>query len=118
VNGEQFTVFPGFWVDSIQFDPEMWIVAQMSSLTIGLEEEHVLQANIFPNPVKDIINIHLNAEAENVTAHIYDLSGKVIYAVSLANGKQFTVPVSALATGTYILEIHSDQGILREKFVK
>ncbi len=118
IDGEQFTVFPGFWVDSIQFDPELWIVAQMSSLTIGLEEEHILNANIYPNPAEEFLHINLNSGVENIRASLYDLSGRNLYTSILPDGKQFSIPIATLSSGTYILELHSDQGVLRKKFVK
>lgn len=118
VNGEQFTVFPGFWVDSIQFDPEMWIVAQAPSITIGIEEENVLKANIYPNPASDILNVQFDTEIKNISINIFDLSGRIVFSSLLPDGKQFILPVSTIASGTYILEIYSDKGIMRKKFVK
>lgn len=117
INGEQFIVFPGFWVDSIQFDPEKWILAKDSTLTIGLEKENKLKANIFPNPVSEVLNIQLTVDAKNNSVNIYDLSGRNVFTSALPNGKLFSVSITGISSGTYILELKSDQGILRKKFV-
>ena len=54
VNGEQFTVSPGFWVDSVQFDPEKWILAQSTGIMVGVEENINLPASMYPNPQCDL----------------------------------------------------------------
>ena len=117
-NGEQFTVFPGFWVDSIQFDPDMWLIAQASSITIGIEGEDLLKANIYPNPAHDFMNVQFDSEIENISANIFDLSGRIVFSSNLPNGMQCSIPVSAIASGTYILEMNSNKGFMRKKFIK
>ena len=118
VNGQQFTVNPGFWVDSIKFDPDRWILAKVSNVTIGLENNATLSARVYPNPASDLLNVQLDAGAKNITASVYDLSGRSVYTAVLPDGNQFFIPVSTLSTGTYILELKADGGTLRKKFVK
>lgn len=118
VNGEQFTVSPGFWVDSIQFDPEKWILAQVSNITLGSEMENQITANVFPNPATDLLNIQLTSVAENISIHVFDLSGRNVLTYVFANGDQFALPVQSLSLGTYILEVNSDEGVFRKKFIK
>jgi aminopeptidase N len=117
-NGQQFTVFPGFWVDSIQFDPEIWLCANMSSLTIGLNEETELKGNIYPVPAKDMLNIQLISEAKDPVITIYDLGGRVVYRSIQGTGILFSIPVQNFSAGTYLVELRSDQKHLRKKFVK
>jgi aminopeptidase N len=118
ISGEQFTVFPGFWVDSIQFDPEKWLLAQTNSITIGLNDETSLQANIFPNPANDILNIKLQENAEEINITLYDLTGRELFNRPFNSSDFFTVPVEQLVPGTYILCLRSDKGIFRRKFIK
>lgn len=118
INGEQFTVFPGFWVDSIQFDPEKWILAKTNSITIGLNDETLLQASIFPNPAYDVLNIQMENEQENIHVCLYDLSGRELYNQVYNSSHFIIVPVDQLVSGTYFLSLTSDKGSFRKKFVK
>lgn len=118
INGEQFTVFPGFWVDSVQFDPERWILAKMNSLTIGLNDETSLQAKIFPNPANEVLNIQLEENVEDINITIYDLSGRELFCRPSNPSNFFTVPVEHLVPGTYLIYLRSDKGLFRRKFVK
>ncbi|MCL1868018.1 MAG: T9SS type A sorting domain-containing protein [Paludibacter sp.] len=67
--------------------------------------------NIFPNPVKNELQIE-NSQFENLQFEIIDLSGRQIINGNLSNTK--SVNVSALPSGIYILKI----GSLHGKFVK
>jgi aminopeptidase N len=117
-NGEQFTVFPGFWVDSIQFDPEIWLVANMNSFSVGLNEQIDLKGSVYPVPAMDVINIQTQTEIKNGTVTIYDLSGRSICSLVVGSGHQFSTSVSALSCGSYLIELRDGEKVLRRKFVK
>ena len=118
VNGEQFTVYPGFWVDSIQFDPEKWILAKLSGITIGIENEVSFSAAIYPNPVNDFLQIQLQSPTGEITINVLDLSGRMVQAHRFADGTSYMLDVNQLSSGTYILELISDNAVLRKKFIK
>jgi hypothetical protein len=117
-NGQQFTVSPGFWVDSVQFDPEKWLLAKSTGITIGLEENVELPASMYPNPAAEVVNIKTGKYIDHVSITIYDLSGRIVLTTLLGSGEQFTLPVQGIHTGTYMLELNSNQGTVRKKFVK
>lgn len=118
INGEQFTVFPGFWVDSIEFDPEKWIVSDLTGVTIGLQEENELQAKIFPNPAGEVLNVQFSSELINPSCKIFDLMGRTLYCSALGSASQFILPVDQLASGTYVLEFSTASNVVRRRFVK
>jgi hypothetical protein len=118
VNGEQFTVYPGFWVDSIQFDPEKWILAKLSGITIGIENEISFSAAIYPNPVNDFLQIQLQSPTGEITINVLDLSGRMVQAHRFADCTSYMLDVNQLSSGTYILELISDNAVLRKKFIK
>lgn len=80
----------------------------------GLEEaENVLALNVYPNPASDVINVEYNAVAGNYTVSLLDLQGRVIFSSDANNvaGTQTTaVPVSNIASGSYIVKV-SGNGI-------
>ncbi|MEL1243982.1 T9SS type A sorting domain-containing protein [Flavobacterium sp. DGU11] len=66
---------------------------------------------IYPNPVKNELNVAIRGTIEDTNAEIYDLTGRVIMHEKLNNA---TLNVSALPAGIYILKMGSSNA----KFVK
>lgn len=68
---------------------------------------------IFPNPVKDILNIKTNEKIKYL--EIFDMNGRLIQSI-ISPQKQ--VNVSELTKGTYVIKIISEKGSVTEKFIK
>jgi len=66
---------------------------------------------VYPNPVKDVLNITGNGMAAGTTTEIYDLAGRRIFHEKLSGA---TLNVSALPAGIYMLKIGGSSA----KFVK
>lgn len=66
--------------------------------------------NIYPNPVKDILNFDKNNKLQY---EIYDITGKFVL-----NGNNNNVDVSAIEKGVYILKLIKDDIISTQKFIK
>jgi hypothetical protein len=81
----------------------------------GIEELAVNALQVYPNPVKDILNIR-NDEG-NATISIIDLTGKVMLniATSDANSK---VNVSDLAPGIYVVQLRTNNYVQLSRIVK
>ena len=69
-------------------------------------------AFVYPNPVKDVLNISLN-DVQNV--EIYDLLGKLMLSKSNPDSR---INVSSLQQGTYFVKIFTDNECHTEKFIK
>ncbi|MFT4599999.1 MAG: hypothetical protein ACI857_000167 [Arenicella sp.] len=83
----------------------------------GFGEFDLLTA-VYPNPVKDNLNIQFNANAENVTIQLLSINGQLIESLVTLNGKIATIDVSDLAAGVYFLKISSDELSQSVKVVK
>ena len=72
---------------------------------------------VFPNPVKDKLNVIAGELSENATASIFDLSGKAVQTTRLNGGQ---IDVSNLNQGLYLLRVSDDSGQTSEhiRFVK
>ena len=69
------------------------------------------KVKIYPNPVKDILNI----DAKNIDwIKIYDTSGKLLKTYS----KQSKINISELPKGNYLTEISENGKISKQKFIK
>lgn len=68
---------------------------------------------IYPNPVKDFINIQTNDEIISIT--IYSKSGQIVKNLE-TNSKK--LDISNIPFGTYLLKVETKNGILTENFSK
>lgn len=73
--------------------------------------------NVYPNPVKDRLNISLQNNVEIKSIEIYDVLGQLIIVVPNALNVS-NIDVSKLETGNYFLKIKSDRGVSSTKFIK
>lgn len=84
---------------------------------IGIEEQGMLDAKIYPNPVEDMLNIRLSNHFGNSIINLFDMSGRnLLYYKTITDN--YSIDVSNLVQGVYVLEIQSDKGILRKKIIK
>lgn len=93
-----------------------WDDVQFGS-NVAIENYNAIQANIFPNPVANTLNIKLpeNISAHNLAYIITDMTGKSVLAGKTQNAK---IEVSALVEGLYLLQIQTEKGMIHHKFVK
>jgi hypothetical protein len=73
------------------------------------------QLEIFPNPATSSINVHSSSGTQ--TYCIFDVAGNEVLTVRPAS-KNFTVDISSLAPGIYILRMTSSKEITTARFVK
>jgi hypothetical protein len=86
--------------------------------TLGIDAFESSVFTVYPNPVKNTINIAINTAnpVEFVTAQVYDLSGRMVHQTPVNNQ---TVTVNHLAKGTYILMLRDSNGKdYSQKFIK
>jgi len=62
------------------------------------------EISIYPNPTSELVNIDIPQNYNEIDINMYDVTGKLIKNELNANGK-VTFDVSALATGTYYLQV-------------
>jgi endonuclease I len=87
----------------------------------SIQEEEIGDLKISPNPAVDFLTIDINvSEKQNLTAVVYDLSGKNLLneALGSANGhNRFTLNVSELSSGMYTLSLRSAEGQTNRTFI-
>ncbi|MET3537261.1 T9SS type A sorting domain-containing protein [Chryseobacterium limigenitum] len=72
-----------------------------------------INISVYPNPVKDILNIETDKRVEDVK--VYDSSGKLINSLSFDNNK---LNISTLSKGFYLIKIKVGDTYITKKFVK
>lgn len=73
--------------------------------------------SVYPNPVKDVINISNDTNALVSTVEMTDLNGRVVKRQTV-NNTSGQVSISELSTGMYMMKIATDQGSFTKKIVK
>lgn len=75
--------------------------------------------SLFPNPVRDVLNISVDGSEYLKSVSIYNFSN-ILIKKELASSKHKLekIDLSDLKKGLYIVEIETDKGIKREKIIK
>lgn len=94
---------------SIGFPNAKWVMTITGSNNLGITEViNSRQLQIYPNPVKDVLNFKMDKGLNAESIEVYDMSGKLI---PMKTTKAVTsVNVSNLTKGNYILKVKADDG--------
>lgn len=80
-----------------------------------------LNAKIYPNPVKDLLNIAIaTTESTALTIRLLSTDGRVIQSIQQDIGSNTTIiplSVKGLASGIYFVQLNSERGISTHKIV-
>lgn len=100
------------------FASAKWVMSVTGENNLGVTEIiNSRDLQIYPNPVKDVLNFKLSNNLKVDTIEIYDLTGKQ---VNVKNSKFVSsVNVSNLPKGNYILKVRADDGKVHiQKIIK
>ena len=115
-NDNFFSVSMEKSIDSIQIDPERWVLIEVESINGNTEFNTDTPFRIYPNPADDKLSINFNGEKEYEIS-IADLNGKVL--VKQLSRQPITIlNVCSLQTGTYLVNIKTKKGLYSQKFIK
>lgn len=87
------------------------------------DEEELDETNIdpallkvFPNPVSNYLNIHLNGGFEFEQVVVYNMTGQKVYDTGAMLSRHTQIDVSNLKNGMYYMTVHTGEGIINKKF--
>lgn len=74
--------------------------------------------SVYPNPSNGLFNILLNQElSSNATIGVYDIVGNQIKSIPIQKGKRLQIDLSGFASGTYFLNINSENKRSTQKLI-
>ncbi|MFA5619498.1 MAG: S8/S53 family peptidase [Weeksellaceae bacterium] len=74
---------------------------------------------VYPNPVKDNLNIKFDKDLGNVEITLFDIMGRIVYSENFQSFKNNQViNMNQYPAGTYLVYIKSDEGIISKKLIK
>ncbi len=118
LNDQSFTVNPGFQIDSLLFDPELWLLAQ-SSVQLAIDEINPGSSLlIWPNPATDKLNIQVDTNNYITGIRLYDLGGKEVLNREQLFTRHLDISVASLARGVYIVKAETVNGRLSNKLLR
>ncbi|MDD4645018.1 MAG: M1 family aminopeptidase [Bacteroidales bacterium] len=105
-NGQVFRVDPGFKTDSIKFDPDRWICTANPLVSNIAELPYDQQINVFPNPVTDLLTVHLTLPEAGICIRIYNAKGQKVgdFKTSYST-TEVHIPMVSYPAGVYSVEV-------------
>ncbi len=84
----------------------------------GIDDEFENAVSIYPNPVRDVLNVSLGA-LHLEQFQIVDVKGSVVQMQSFTNDSFLqTINVAKLESGVYMLKLYTKQSVIIRKFTK
>lgn len=113
-NGQEFILDPGFEVNRIEIDPDLWILKKVSSVSKSTLTEIQSQPEVYPNPFTDRLFIKVPSGDVLHLVEIIDMYGRVVLKATDIND----LKLRWLPGGQYVTRIHTDRGIYSSGIVK
>ena len=108
VNAATVVTFSGAEVEDAMYINEM----------LGINELSEINMSIFPNPASGNVNVSFDATEADYTIVIMDLQGRSVTSEHKSDSKgmqTITIPVSELASGSYLVSVSSAKGNTNKK---
>jgi aminopeptidase N len=117
---QTFEIELPFEVNSIAFDPTLWLVSKENSIQTGVVDMEALGKAIVvsPNPVNNDLNIRSKSSAMVIEkVEIMNIEGKRMDAVIVENN-DCSIDTTTWPTGVYVAHIYSDGYWISKKIIK
>ncbi len=82
--------------------------------TLSVEDNNLQGVSVYPNPVKDILNVTIPVGAEVTNAKLFDVLGRDT-GLTMSNG---TINTAGLSNGIYMFSLETSEGNFTTKIVK
>ena len=76
--------------------------------------------SVYPNPSKGIVNVRLDAKnslESPLTLQVYNLSGLLVYSVTIDSSNESSYDLTHLNTGTYIVQVKDVDKVYHQKII-
>lgn len=115
-NNQTYHVDPGFKIDSIKIDPNMWLISAHNQILLDTAEPNQTPVvNLFPNPAGDHIRVSVNKRDTDL--EIYDIKGSKVLEKPQFNQFEW-LDISGLRQGVYIVKLKGESFNYEIRLVK
>jgi hypothetical protein len=115
------------FVDLNPFAADTSFSISNTSFTIKLSQTGTLSTQnfttiyknlVYPNPANNEINLSFENNLENANLKIISILGQTVLEKQNISGNNFSVDVSGLTNGTYIIHVNNNNSISTSRFIK
>ena len=117
-SGQTFQFNPGFKVEEVIFDPDIWLISK-NNRVVNKSGRFDEQIDVYPNPGDGLFNIHSKKrELFLLNVIVFDQLGKIVFSVIYSdNISKRKIDLSGMSKGIYILKMETGNGVLVRKLV-
>jgi adenine C2-methylase RlmN of 23S rRNA A2503 and tRNA A37 len=90
----------------------------ISLSTMGLADNSNSLFKLYPNPSQNDVTISISNSSSEIKYQIIDYSGKIVRENLIQNSKEFTIDISDLAKGLYLIKLKNDENNAIGKLIK
>lgn len=92
-----------------------WSETSTFTYSTGVNEYNALNANIYPNPTRDIVNV--DCSVIGASLNVYDMFGKVVMSTTIQS-ERTELNFNNVAPGVYVIRIANSNAMTTVKVVK
>jgi aminopeptidase N len=117
-SGEIFSANPGFAIDSVKFDPDLWLVSANNIITAVKNDLPAGKSmSLMPNPASNVLYVQHNLGKIN-SVEIFTTDGKLeINHPTQEKDTRLEIGIGELKPGAYLLRIGYSEGYVTRKFI-
>jgi len=84
---------------------------------VGLKHLVFTTVDVYPQPVRDILNVDLSYAAGKMELRVYNLQGQLVYREDLSSKTHLQLSCSAWKSGFYVLRLSTDETSVEKKLL-
>ncbi|WP_462281687.1 T9SS type A sorting domain-containing protein, partial [Salinivirga cyanobacteriivorans] len=77
-----------------------------------------IDINVWPQPAKDQVSFALNGKVGAGQIYILNVSGQLVKTLVINSKGKVDVDISSFASGIYLYQVHTEQGLVTGKLIK
>ncbi|MFH1298152.1 MAG: M1 family aminopeptidase, partial [Bacteroidota bacterium] len=117
-SGETFMIHLPFSVDSVLFDPDLWLISANNSVIGSIPEiELGSSISVMPNPTDDLLHILFSKLFETMTVQVLDVSGKLLQETDASHMRSILLNFQGRSRGIYFIRLQAGSAITVKKVV-
>lgn len=119
-SGETFNANIPFTIDSVFFDPQLWIISANSTV-LSTEDinSDVEGVRIFPNPSFENFQVWVNRRSTIENIKLYNALGQEVTPKIIKKSNNFyEIQTAQIPSGNYIVEVSYEGKLIHEKWTK
>ena len=87
------------------------------SVSLGISENNLLNFEMYPNPVSDLLSIQLPTGTEKAEVSVFDYTGRLVSSKTISSNDT-AIDVQKISKGIYMIRVAANNKIGVQRFIK